>query len=107
EMAMYWPSGLKRILLTSPVGCSRVLSSVPGIIIQFFAGFIQSILTVTIPTESIELNFQLLLFLMGHIISLLGNVFWLPFWQTIKAVVYYDLRTRREGMDLQLRKQNI
>ncbi|NEP04182.1 MAG: hypothetical protein F6K34_04730, partial [Okeania sp. SIO4D6] len=42
-----------------------------GIIIQFFAGFIQSILTVTIPTESIELNFQLLLFLMGHIISLL------------------------------------
>ncbi|GFZ94066.1 hypothetical protein [Okeania sp. KiyG1] len=40
-------------------------------------------------------------------IGLLSNVFLLPFWQAIKAVVYYDLRTRREGMGLQLRKQDI
>jgi len=27
----------------------------------------------------------------------------MPFWQVIKAVVYYDLRARREGLGLQLR----
>lgn len=26
-----------------------------------------------------------------------------PIWQTVKAVVYYDLRSRHEGLDLQLR----
>ncbi|MEL6578523.1 MAG: DUF975 domain-containing protein [Cyanobacteria bacterium J06621_12] len=28
----------------------------------------------------------------------------LPFWQSIKAVIYYDLKVRREGMGLDLRK---
>jgi hypothetical protein len=27
----------------------------------------------------------------------------LPLWQIIKAVIYYDLRGRREGLGLQLR----
>jgi len=33
------------------------------------------------------------------------NVVIMPFWQAIKAVIYYDLRNRREGLDLQLRDQ--
>lgn len=28
----------------------------------------------------------------------------IPFWQAIKAVIYYDLRVRREGMGIDLRK---
>ncbi len=35
--------------------------------------------------------------------SLIGNLFVMPFWQSIKAVLYYDLRSRREGLDLRLR----
>lgn len=31
----------------------------------------------------------------------------LPFWQAIKAVIYYDLRSRREGLGLQLRDRKI
>lgn len=31
------------------------------------------------------------------------SIFTMPFWQTIKAVIYYDLRSRREGMGLELR----
>ncbi|MEH2365294.1 DUF975 domain-containing protein [Nostoc sp.] len=31
----------------------------------------------------------------------------LPFWQAIKAVIYYDLRSRREGLGLQLRDREI
>lgn len=27
----------------------------------------------------------------------------IPFWQAIKAVIYYDLRTRKEGIDLEIR----
>ncbi|NES69778.1 MAG: hypothetical protein F6K24_33470, partial [Okeania sp. SIO2D1] len=37
----------------------------------------------------------------------LTNILLLPFWQTIKAVIYYELLTRREGIDLQLKQQDI
>jgi hypothetical protein len=36
-------------------------------------------------------------------ISLIGSALITPLWQTIKAVVYYDLRARREGFGLELR----
>ncbi|NEP79042.1 MAG: DUF975 domain-containing protein [Okeania sp. SIO3B3] len=77
------------------------------IIVQVIAGILENILKATIPVNPTYPRFQLLLFLMGYSIGLLSNVFLLPFWQAIKAVVYYDLRTRREGMGLQLRKQDI
>jgi hypothetical protein len=37
------------------------------------------------------------------LLLVLLNVFILPFWQALKAVIYYDLRSRREGIDLHLR----
>jgi hypothetical protein len=33
-----------------------------------------------------------------------GDALMIPFWQAIKAVVYYDLRVRREGMGINLSK---
>ncbi|MEI1373567.1 hypothetical protein PQG02_15420 [Nostoc sp. UHCC 0926] len=36
--------------------------------------------------------------------SLIGGVLMMPFWQALKAVLYLDLRTRREGLGLQLRE---
>ena len=36
----------------------------------------------------------------------LVNLFIMPLWQSIKAVLYYDLRSRREGIDLRLRNLN-
>jgi hypothetical protein len=36
----------------------------------------------------------------GLFINLLSELFIMPFWQIIKAIVYYDLRNRREGGDL-------
>jgi len=42
------------------------------------------------------------------VLSTLGvNVVVMPFWQAIKAVIYYDLRNRREGLDIQLRPMEI
>ncbi len=37
------------------------------------------------------------------ILSLLLELFLVPFWQAIKSVIYFDLRSRREGSDLQMR----
>jgi hypothetical protein len=37
------------------------------------------------------------------ILSLLLELLVVPFWQAIKSVIYFDLRSRREGNDLQLR----
>jgi hypothetical protein len=36
----------------------------------------------------------------GLLLNLLSELFIMPFWQIIKAIVYYDLRNRREGGDL-------
>lgn len=41
------------------------------------------------------------------IISLIGGAIIMPFWQTIKAAIYYDLRSRREGLGLKLRDHKI
>jgi hypothetical protein len=38
------------------------------------------------------------------ITSLIGGVLIMPFWQALKAVLYLDLRSRREGMGLELRE---
>jgi hypothetical protein len=38
------------------------------------------------------------------ITSLVGGIFVMPFWQALKAVLYFDLRSRREGLGLQLRE---
>ena len=40
------------------------------------------------------------LILGGVLLNLISELFIMPFWQIIKAIVYYDLRNRREGSDL-------
>lgn len=42
-------------------------------------------------------------FLFSIILFILLNIIALPFWQAVKAVIYYDLRSRREGLGLDLR----
>ena len=42
-------------------------------------------------------------FLIGFLLFFIINLVVMPFWQTIKAVLYYDLRSRLEGLDLRLR----
>lgn len=53
--------------------------------------------------ESMATVILLTLLFVGILIGLASTVT-LPFWQAIKAVIYYDLRTRREGLGLQLRE---
>jgi hypothetical protein len=46
-----------------------------------------------------------LVFIVSLIVSSATAAFIAPFWQTTKAVVYYDLRVRREGLGMELRDQ--
>ena len=41
--------------------------------------------------------------LVDLVVRIVLTAFIMPYWQVIKAVVYYDLRARREGLGLQLR----
>ncbi len=66
----------------------------------FFSNYV--LLLFMIPLEQGSTLYQTLN-LIQTIISLFGAAIIMPFWQAIKAVLYYDLRTRREGLDLSLR----
>jgi hypothetical protein len=52
-------------------------------------------------------NYILPLVFVRLIILLVGAAIVVPFWQSIKAVIYYDLRSRREGLGLKLRDYDI
>jgi hypothetical protein len=73
------------------------LVTLPLIILTSYA---PQILLITIETGS---PLYWLVYLISFGLSLVGGAFLMPFWQTTKAVLYYDLRSRREGLDLQLR----
>lgn len=44
-------------------------------------------------------------YLLSLVTSFIGGMIVMPFWQCVKGVLYYDLRSRREGLDL-IRQKN-
>jgi hypothetical protein len=48
-----------------------------------------------------------IVYFLSFVTSLIGGALVMPFWQALKAVIYYDLRNRREGLGLQLRDRPI
>lgn len=91
--------GFWRILLVSLV--TSILAFPLQAVVQVMANLIQDGITLVFPEES-----AIGLFLIGIVSLVLGlgfGILLLPLWQSMKAVIYYDQRTRREGLDLQLR----
>ncbi len=72
------------------------------IAIQIASTIIQIVLGVVLSPNT-EL-FGSLLFLFTLVISIAAGAFLIPFWQSIKAVIYYDLLVRREGFGLSIEK---
>ncbi|MFN6157121.1 MAG: DUF975 domain-containing protein, partial [Dolichospermum sp.] len=70
--------------------------------IQFIIRFIIKLILTTLLKEDDPI-FSLLLLELNFV----GGALILPFLQTVKAVVYYDLRSRHEGLGLQLRNYDI
>lgn len=79
-------------IITLPI---NIITSVPSFIGQMMSS------PVTSPdpaTQAIGGG----LVLVGVLLSLIIELFLMPLWQAVKAVVYYDLRNRFEGSDLAL-----
>lgn len=70
-------------------------------VVQVAATTIQEVLTTFVPPESFA--FIGFTYILSVIVSLLVGIVLLPLWQAMKAVIYYDLRSRREGIDIVLR----
>lgn len=68
------------------------------LLIQIVAAIAQPILAQILPGGLGDV----LAFLVGVGIGLVGNLALLPLWQIVKSVIYYDLKSRKEGIDLQL-----
>ena len=72
------------------------------IAIQIASTILQMVLGAVLSSNT-EL-FGSLLFLFTLVISIAAGAFLIPFWQSIKAVIYYDLLVRREGFGLSIEK---
>ena len=89
--------GTIAFLVTVPL---YTLASVPPIIGAI--SLIPVIDTVSDSYESAILTRFVPGLVIGAIVFLVMNMMVMGFWQATKAVVYYDLRSRREGSDIQL-----
>lgn len=78
------------------------LISLPITIVVQIASFIlQAILSSIYPSDSGI--FGLLYGISILVITIGSSALTVPFWQSIKAVIYYDLRMRREGLGMEIR----
>lgn len=71
-----------------------------GLLVNVPTQVVLSLLSTEAPANPAIIIISLLVLI---IVSILSNALIMPFWQAIKAVIYYDLRSRKEGLGLELR----
>lgn len=92
-----------RILL---IGFVAFLITIPmQIFVQILSFVIQLVFMPLMQQGSSGVAVLMFLLILG--LSFVSGAVIIPFWQTIKAVIYYDLRSRREGLGLKLRDREI
>ena len=76
-----------------------------SIVIQIVSNILQIIFTLLLPQipEGLTPALSLIYFVLVVAFAFASNALIIPFWQAIKAIIYYDLCSRKEGIDLQLR----
>jgi membrane-anchored glycerophosphoryl diester phosphodiesterase (GDPDase) len=70
---------------------------------QILTASVQTVLTAVLGAES--RIFFLVYSLLIVLLSFGSGALVTPFWQAMKAIIYYDLRSRKEGLGLQMRKR--
>ncbi|MEG5036145.1 DUF975 domain-containing protein [Microcoleus sp. AT3-D2] len=79
-----------------------ILVSLPiTIVVQILTVIVQVVLSKVLGAESGI--FYLVYYLMILVLSFGSGALVAPFWQAMKAIIYYDLRSRKEGLGLQMR----
>lgn len=71
------------------------------IVVQILSLIVQSVLTAVLGADSPI--FFLVYYVLILPFSFGSGALITPFWQAIKAIIYYDLRSRKEGLGLQIR----
>ncbi len=85
-------------LISVPIS---IVIQVASIILQLAMGSLASV-----ANDLVSSFFSFFFTLMILAISLAGGALLIPFWQAIKAVIYYDLRVRKEGFGIELEENN-
>jgi len=81
-----------------------ILVSLPiTIVVQILSWIVESVLKAVLGAESGI--FFLVYYLLILLLSFGSGALVSPFWQAMKAIIYYDLRSRKEGFGLQIRKR--
>ena len=73
-----------------------------SIVVQIVITILQTVLTALFSTDS-PIFWLLFYFFITLPLSFASGALLMPFWQAIKAVIYYDLRSRKEGLGLEIR----
>jgi hypothetical protein len=81
------------ILITSPINILAISPAFVGygmVLPSLFPSFL----------DAGNQSLGYILIVVGILLSIISELFVMPFWQAVTAVIYYDLRNRREGSDL-------
>lgn len=70
-------------------------------VVQVITGFVRVFVASVYPANSA--SFILMYYALTLPLSIASHSILMPFWQSLKAVIYYDLRSRKEGLGLQIR----
>jgi hypothetical protein len=73
-------------------------------VVQIIVTVMQAIVTAAVPAGDSLSIASLLGLLVTYLISFTVSILIVPLWQSISAAIYYDLRSRREGLGLGLRE---
>ncbi len=90
-----WQLTKSSIVRIQFVVLAAYLVTLPAIVVTFLPQLVQ----LRMDPNSAAYN---LVTVLSLFISLGFNIALLPFWQVVKGVLYYDLRSRREGLDLNM-----
>lgn len=75
-----------------------------AIVINILSVILQLAIGVGFESSSSSGTWGILAMVLYIVFVLAASALMVPFWQAIKAVIYYDLRVRREGMGIDLKK---
>lgn len=89
---------LVALVITIPV---YIIAGIP-LVAGFVRLFMDNVTVGGVPSSDMAIQLTGTIVL-SIVLFFLINIAALPFWQAMKAVIYYDLRSRREGLDLELR----
>ena len=71
------------------------------IVVQILTVIVQVVLSAVLGAKSAL--FYLVYYILIVVLSIVSGALVTPFWQAMKAIIYYDLRSRKEGLGLKMR----